>query len=262
MAGKRGKNDANDAEAIREAVTRPKMRFVPIRSVEQQASLFAHRARQGYIEERAAQINRMRGLLSELGLVLPQGRAQVRSGIGQVLGDLPALCNTGTGDQLSHLDELEKRFAQYDPVRPNHAAVGRMRVPVDAIVRSWPAHGVGDCEHSRQWCRLHEPPPVQCLVGATPGQHSSGGKARLGHITKTWRHVPAPVAGTGSASCTHARIASHRPRQPIGAATQGTQGLWQYGGGHCREERADVLGTTPAARRVRSAGVTSNPQHQ
>ena len=66
MSGKRGKNDAADAAAICEAVTRPNMRFVPVKSIEQQSQLFVHRARQGYVQQRTALINRMRGLLSSM----------------------------------------------------------------------------------------------------------------------------------------------------------------------------------------------------
>ncbi len=68
---KSGKNDGNDAEAICEAVTRPNMRFVPVKRAEQQALLAMHRVRQGFIVERTAIINRLRGLLSEFGVVLP-----------------------------------------------------------------------------------------------------------------------------------------------------------------------------------------------
>src|SRR5659263_206625 len=60
MSGKCGKNDANDAAAICEAVARPNMRFVPVKSIDQQAEQFVHRARQGYIQERTALINRIR----------------------------------------------------------------------------------------------------------------------------------------------------------------------------------------------------------
>ena len=70
---KTNKNDAADAEAICEAVTRPNMRFVPIKSVEQQAVLSLHRVRQGFVKARTAQANQIRGLLGEFGLVIPQG---------------------------------------------------------------------------------------------------------------------------------------------------------------------------------------------
>ena len=68
LSGKQGKNDAADAAAIREAVQRPNMRFVPIKSVEQQSQLSVHRVRQGIIDQRTATINRIRGLLSEFGV--------------------------------------------------------------------------------------------------------------------------------------------------------------------------------------------------
>lgn len=94
MSGKRGKNDAADAAAIAEAVTRPNMRFVPVKSIEQQSRLFVHRARQGYVGQRTALINRIRGLLSELGIVLPLKAATVRRQAHKHLEDLPGWCNT------------------------------------------------------------------------------------------------------------------------------------------------------------------------
>ena len=72
MRGKRGNNDAADRAAIYEAVTRPKMRFVPVKEEHQQIILCLHRTRQGFVEERTALYNRVRGLISEFGIVLPQ----------------------------------------------------------------------------------------------------------------------------------------------------------------------------------------------
>jgi len=70
---KTNKHDMADAEAICEAVSRLNMRFVPIKNVEQQAILSIHRARQSFVKARTAQANQMRGLLSEFGIVIPQG---------------------------------------------------------------------------------------------------------------------------------------------------------------------------------------------
>lgn len=184
MAGKRGKNDANDAQAICEAVARPNMRFVPIKSIEQQSQLFVHRARQGYIEERTALINRMRGLLSELGIVLPLKSAGMRSGVHQVLEDLPGWCNTVVGDMLAHLSRLDECISQYDRhvqeiARQSEMARQLMRLPgigpttASAIVAS--VGNGSDFASSRQF---------SAWLGLTPGQHSSGGKSRLGGITK------------------------------------------------------------------------------
>ena len=72
LSGKRGKNDAADAAAICEAVGRPSMRFVPVKEEHQQIILTLHRTRQGLVEERTATYNRLRGLMSEFGIVLPQ----------------------------------------------------------------------------------------------------------------------------------------------------------------------------------------------
>lgn len=71
LSGKAGKNDAADAAAICEAVRRPNMRFVPPKSIEQQCQLMVHRVRQGFVAQRTATFNRIRGLLSELGIVMP-----------------------------------------------------------------------------------------------------------------------------------------------------------------------------------------------
>ena len=89
MRGKRGKNDAADAAAICEAVQRPNMRFVPVKSVDQQSRLMVHRAHQGYVAARTATINRIRGLLSEFGIVLPQKAEVVRREAALHLEDLP-----------------------------------------------------------------------------------------------------------------------------------------------------------------------------
>ena len=82
---KTNKNDVADAEAICEAVGRPNMRFVPIKSVEQQAILSVHRVRQGFVKARTAQANQIRGLLGEFGLIIPQGH-QVAARTGDPRG--------------------------------------------------------------------------------------------------------------------------------------------------------------------------------
>ncbi len=89
MSGKRGKNDATDAATICEAVTRPAMRFVPVKEEHQEIIPCLHRTRQGLVEERTATYNRLRGLIYEFGIVLPQKVACLRRGIGAHLEDLP-----------------------------------------------------------------------------------------------------------------------------------------------------------------------------
>ena len=114
LSGKRGKNDAADAAAICEAVARPQMRFVPVKSVAQQAELSLHRARQGYVEQRTALINRMRGLLAEFGIVLAQKAETVRREVVLPLEDLPGHLNTVMADAVTDLERLDARIHEYD----------------------------------------------------------------------------------------------------------------------------------------------------
>src|SRR5512144_1060457 len=92
---KTNKHDVADAEAICEAVSRPTMRFVPVKTGEQQAVLSLHRARQGFIKARTAQANQIRGVLGEYGIVIPQGLGSIVRGLPKALedgeNDLPAL---------------------------------------------------------------------------------------------------------------------------------------------------------------------------
>ena len=114
MTGRRGKNDAADAAAICEAVTRPAMRFVPVKEEHQQIILCLHRIRQGFVEERTASYNRLRGLIAEFGIVLPQKVACLRREIGAYLEDLPGYANLCVGDLLAHTAGLDMEIAEYD----------------------------------------------------------------------------------------------------------------------------------------------------
>jgi hypothetical protein len=114
LSGKRGKNDAADAAAICEAVARPSMRFVPDKNLQQQSELLVHRARQVFVQQRTATLNRIRGLLSEFGVVLPLKAATVRREAMRQLEDLPGWANTVIGDLLSKVSRLDERIAQYD----------------------------------------------------------------------------------------------------------------------------------------------------
>ena len=114
MGGARGKTDAADAAAICEAVQRPNMRFVPLKSEQQQSQLMVHRARQGFVQARTACINRIRGLLAEFGYVLPLKADTVRRHAAGLLEDLPGWANTVIGDLLSELHRLDERIGAYD----------------------------------------------------------------------------------------------------------------------------------------------------
>ena len=184
MSGKRGKNDAADAAAICEAVTRANMRFVPVKEEHQQSILCLHRTRQGFVEERTATYNRLRGLVSEFGIVLPQKVVNLRREIAVHLEDVPGYANLCVGDLLARADQLDARIAEYDKAiaraaRENARSKRLMQLPgigpttASALLAS--LGGGHDFANGRQ---------VAAWIGLTPGQYSSGGKARLGRITK------------------------------------------------------------------------------
>ena len=184
LSGRRGKNDAADAAAICEAVQRPNMRFVPFKSLDQQAQLSVHRVRQGYIEQRTATINRIRGLLSEFGTVLPLRAATVRRQAAACLEDLPGWANTAIGDLLSDLHRLDERVAQYD----HHLAqIAREDMRARQLMR---LRGIGGSTATAMLAMIGNGHEFKCgrqfaaWLGLVPGQYSSGGKARLGRITK------------------------------------------------------------------------------
>jgi transposase len=114
LQGKCGKNDANDAAAICEAVTRPKMRFVPVKSVDAQAVLTVHRVRQGFVDERTATINRARGLMSEFGIVIAQKADTVRREAHRASEQLPGWARRAVDDLLAHICVLDERIEEYD----------------------------------------------------------------------------------------------------------------------------------------------------
>jgi transposase len=182
------KNDYNDALAIAEALGRPEMRFVPVKSEAEQDAQALHRLRQGAIGARTALANRVRGLLAEYGLVLPRGLAGVRRA-------LPELCqdaDNGLSPDFRFLLDLEyQRLVQLDDqikrlsdriqvqVKADEQAQRLIAIPgFGPIVTSvWRAR-VGD---GRQFRRGRD---AAASLGLVPRQHSSGGKTTLLGISK------------------------------------------------------------------------------
>jgi transposase len=180
---KSGKNDGNDAEAICEAVSRPNMRFVPVKSAEQQAVLALHRVRQGWIQERTATINRLRAVLTEFGVVLPNRAQYVRRGAHAAAEALPALARHAVEDLRAHLGVLDERIGAYDrelqaQARQSETAQRLMQIrgigPITAVAIVATVGNARDFRSGRQFA---------AWLGLTPRQHSSGGRSRLGHIT-------------------------------------------------------------------------------
>ena len=181
---KSGKNDGNDAEAICEAVTRPNMRFVPVKSVEQQSDLGLHRVRQGFVEERTGTLNRIRGLIAEFGYVLPNGPEHIRRAVPAIIDALPARIAGCVRDLLEHAERLAAKVREYEQairlgVRDNELARrAQTRQGIGPITASALVATVGngyDFKNGRQFA---------AWLGLVPSQYSTGGKTRLGHITK------------------------------------------------------------------------------
>jgi transposase len=184
MSGRQGKNDAQDAAAICEAAGRPAMRFVPMKTAEQQALLTVHRVRQGFVTERTATINRLRGLLSEFGIVLPLKAATVRRQAAQHLDEVPVWAQRALGDLLTHLAGLDARIDEYDThlklaARDDARARQLMQLrgvgPVGAGAIVATVGAAHEFRNGRQFA---------AWLGLVPRQYSSGGKQRLGRITK------------------------------------------------------------------------------
>ena len=184
LSGKTGKNDAADALAICEAVRRPQMRFVPVKDEEQQSMQCLHRTRQGFIEERTASYNHLRGLLSEFGLIAPQSTEQLRQLAVEHRERLPGWVRQCDDDLLSHIDNIEVKIAEYDRILAKIAAQDNRSKNIMKLKGVGPTTasaliasiGSGhDFKNGRQ---------LAAWLGLTPSQYSSGGKSRLGKITK------------------------------------------------------------------------------
>ena len=178
------KNDGNDAEAVCEAVTRPSMRFVPVKSVEQQALLTLHRVRYGFVVERTAIINRLRGLLCEFGVVLPLRSVTVRRQAAQAAEGLPELARRAIADLLEQLRQLDERIDSYDAqihAQARLSAPARRLMQIRGIGPTTALAIVATVGDAREFKNGRQ---FAAWTGLVPAQHSTGGKARLGHISK------------------------------------------------------------------------------
>ncbi|TPG93886.1 IS110 family transposase [Pseudomonas caspiana] len=185
---KSNKNDANDAEAICEAMSRPSMRFVAIKTIEQQDIQATHRIRAGLIEQRTAKANQIRGLIAEYGLVAPKELRMLRRAIPCWLEEadngltlrLRRLLDGLWGD-LCTLDkrvgELDDEISAIAASEPNAVRLQQLRGVGPKIATALIA-AIGD---ARQFANGRQ---LAASLGLTPRQHSSGGKDRLLGISK------------------------------------------------------------------------------
>ena len=185
---KTNKNDAADAEAICEAVTRPTMRFAPAKSAEQQSVLMLHRARELLVRQRTMVINALRGHCAELGLIVAQGASKVEELVAIIEdpGDvrLPPLAREALGSLVEQLHSAQARIKQLEATllawhRSNQASRRLATIPgVGVITATALVATIGDGAQFRSGRQL------SAWLGLVPRQHSSGGKDRLGRISK------------------------------------------------------------------------------
>ena len=185
---RRNKTDAADAEAICEAVSRPSMRFVAVKSAQQQAGLLHHRARDLLVRQRTMLINAIRGHLGEFGIIAPAGRHRVTDLIkvlqGTVDADLPALAREALQILFAELSALEVRIKAIEAVivrehRSNAVSRRLATIPgIGPITASAIAGTIVDPLTFRSGREL------AAWIGLVPRQHSSGGKQKIGRVSK------------------------------------------------------------------------------
>jgi transposase len=185
---KSNKNDFNDAMAIAEAVQRPTMRFVAIRSIEQLDLQAIHRIREQLISERTAVINQIRAFLLEYGVTIPVGRSQLLKRLPEILEDAENGVSGVMRALLSQLrkrlrriqDEVDELTAQIEGIASADPQCQRLRtIPgIGPLVATALVAAVGNGTHFR---RSRD---MAAWIGLVPRQHSTGGRAKLLGISK------------------------------------------------------------------------------
>jgi transposase len=256
--GASGKNDANDAAAVCEAASRPQMLFVPVKSIEQQSMLCVHRLREGFKAERVACINRIRGLLAEFGLVFAQSPVALQAVLSDVLEDASNEMNTLARLVLqraqSQWRELDEHMAWCDERIVAHAKdnadvkKAATLMGIGPVTASAAVATVGDFKQFRHGAQFG------AWIGLTPRQDSSGGKNRLGGITKRGDVYLRSLLIQGAKS---AVITAHKRSDPISqwtAALRDRAG-WQKAAVALANKNARILWA------VMSKGEAFDPRH-
>jgi len=186
--GKRGKNDANDAAAIWEAAGRPRIHTVPVKSPAQQGILAVHALRECYKKQRTAIINTMRSLLAEAGVVFPQGPNELRLRLADALEDasneLTVVARMALQRAHMHWLDLELQMAWCEDQIKQHARCDAQARAISAIAGIGPITASAMVAKVQDFGQFASAGQFGGWLGVTPSQDSSGGKTRLGRITK------------------------------------------------------------------------------
>lgn len=185
---KRGKNDANDAEAICEAVSRPNMRFVAAKTVDAQTMQAEHRIRARLVRARTALSNEIRGLLAEFGVIVAASLGTLRRALPEILedgengllGDFRILL-AELAEELRSLDDRVKFYDLRLQTRAREDERIRRLLAVEGIGPVVASALVAAVDDGKQFGKGRD---MAAWLGLTPREHSSGGKQRLGGISK------------------------------------------------------------------------------
>jgi len=211
---KRSKNDAADAAAICEAVTRPSMRFVAVKTIDQQAALTLHRCRDLLIRQRTQLINALRAHLAELGMVAATGKAGVDHVVAIVTGtQLPAPMKQALQALVKQLAALQEQIGELErSIHAQHRASDRSR-------RLETIPGIGVIGATAIDATVIDPSAFKsgrelaAWIGLVPRQNSTGGKERLGGISKQGdRYLRRLLVAGGMSVIRHAR--THPDKHP------------------------------------------------
>ena len=215
---KRQKNDAADAEAICEAVTRPSMRFVETKTPEQQSCLMLHRTRHLFIRQQTAVINAIRAHLAEFGIVAPVGRNGVEDLLGVVADPsdkrVPEIARTCLAALGAQLRMLKARILEFDRMINAWHRSNETSKQLDAIPGVGPALATALVASITNAKAFRSGRDFSAWIGLVPKQHSSGGKEKLGSISKRGdRYLRSLFTAGALAVIRYAKIhgTKHRP---------------------------------------------------
>lgn len=210
------KNDFNDAEGICEAGGRPKMRFVAVKTVDQQAMLSLHRIRQSIMKARTAQSNRMRGLLAEFGLVINQGWSALKKGIPEILEDesngLPASFRANLAELMEEFRHLEDRLKYYDQqvkVQGELLKSPKRLVAVEGVGDIASTAVVATFGDARQFKNGRQ---FSAAVGLVPRHTGTGGEVHLQGISKRGDRYVRTLLIHGARAAVNSAISKSKPK--------------------------------------------------
>jgi transposase len=265
---KRNKNDAADAAAICEAVTRPSMRFVPVKNAEQQSVLMLHRAHSRLVRQRTMLVNALRAHMAEFGIVAPQGLRHVGILTKTIVHQQQRLPELARSILLTIVDQLNGTMARIREIERLLTKWHRQS-RVSRLLATVP--GVGIMGASAIAATVADPSLFRsgrefaAWLGMTPRQNSSGGKERLGRTSKRGdKYIRSLLTAGAVAVLRHARNRPTDPRWRVGSSAAGAQTDQTCCGRTSQQDRPhrlggdDARGGLPAEGSFRAAGIATD----